>query len=219
RAVGRHRRAQGKCRSAAARDVGQAGARHDRRARRAQRRRHRGCVRRRSRRDRARAAARRRARSPRATGFSGARSRRHAARVPQRAPRARDRRRGGPAPARRRSDAARARDRGLARERRRALPHAGAVGALMVADRGAVRIADGRELLPEDVRPELQASAATFALLVRSLCADAAWLAEHETTLTGWAERFVALIDAYLTARDDDAARDLERVRATLASL
>src|SRR5205823_11860906 len=44
-----------------------------------------------------------------------------------------------------------------------------ALGAFMARDRGAVRIADGRELLPEDVRPELQASAATFALLVRSL--------------------------------------------------
>ena len=34
------------------------------------------------------------------------------------------------------------------------------------------------EVAPEELRPDQQASAATYALLVRSLCADAAWLAD-----------------------------------------
>jgi exodeoxyribonuclease V gamma subunit len=98
-----------------------------------------------------------------------------------------------------------------------------ALGAFMVADRGPVRMHDpkrGRvELLPEEVRPELQASAATFALLVRSLCADADWLAAHDAPLAGWADIFVGLVDVYLASRDDDTARDLERVKAMLAGL
>ncbi len=53
-----------------------------------------------------------------------------------------------------------------------------ALGAFMSDERGPVRMA-GVDIAPEEVRPEHQASAATFALLVRSLCADAAWLATH----------------------------------------
>ncbi len=71
-----------------------------------------------------------------------------------------------------------------------------ALGAYMVGadrgpDRGAVMI-DGLTVAPEEVRPEQQASAATYALLVRSLCADAAWLAQHEATLAEWADVFVS---------------------------
>jgi exodeoxyribonuclease V gamma subunit len=46
-----------------------------------------------------------------------------------------------------------------------------------------------------------------------------AWLASHEASLTEWAGIFVALVDAYLGRRTDEAARDLERVRAMLAGL
>jgi len=96
-----------------------------------------------------------------------------------------------------------------------------ALGAFMVgerAERGPARIA---QLLvaPEEVRPDQQASAATYALLVRSLCEDAAWLARLEVPLARWAEVLAGLVDAYLAPRDTDATRDLERVRAMLAGL
>ena len=99
-----------------------------------------------------------------------------------------------------------------------------ALGAFMIgADRGPVQISHPKHgpmsVAPEPIRPEHQASAATFALLVRSLCADAAWLVSHEATLGRWSEIFVGLVDVYLAARSDDAARDLERVRSVLAGL
>jgi len=96
-----------------------------------------------------------------------------------------------------------------------------ALGAFMVgerAGRGPVQIAGG-VVAPEEVAPDHHASAATYALLVRSLCADAAWLAAHEAPLHRWAEVFAALIDQYLAPRDDDARRDLERLRTMLARL
>lgn len=103
-----------------------------------------------------------------------------------------------------------------------------ALGAFMVGgERGAARIAD-IDVLPEEVRPDQQASAATYALLVRSLSADAAWLAAHEATLVEWAEIFVAVVDSYLsvpTARDartedrSDSSRDIDRVRSLLARI
>ncbi|MBL9017505.1 MAG: exodeoxyribonuclease V subunit gamma [Myxococcales bacterium] len=96
-----------------------------------------------------------------------------------------------------------------------------ALGAFMVgerSERGPVRIAR-LELAPEEVRPDEQASAATYALLVRSLCDDAAWLARREATLTEWAELFASLVDIYLASRDTDGTRDLERVRAMMAGL
>ncbi|HEX2690545.1 MAG TPA: exodeoxyribonuclease V subunit gamma [Kofleriaceae bacterium] len=96
-----------------------------------------------------------------------------------------------------------------------------ALGAFMVgerAERGAARIASF-EVAPEELRPEHQASAATYALLVRSLCGDAAWLAMLEAPLATWAEVFARLVDDYLAPRDEDATRDLERVRALLAGI
>jgi exodeoxyribonuclease V gamma subunit len=116
-----------------------------------------------------------------------------------------------------------------------------ALGAFMVgerADRGPARIAspgfagtrsaaEGRrgvligtlEVAPEELRADQQASAATYALLVRSLADDAAWLARLEVPLAKWAEVFAGLVDAYLAPRDTDATRDLERVRSMLAGL
>jgi exodeoxyribonuclease V gamma subunit len=96
-----------------------------------------------------------------------------------------------------------------------------ALGGFMVGERSgrpAVRVGD-LDVLPEELRPDQQASAATYALLVRSLCADAAWLATHQAPLAQWATIFAGLVDAYLAPRDDDAARDLERVRAMLGGL
>ena len=96
-----------------------------------------------------------------------------------------------------------------------------ALGAFMVgerAERGAARIAS-LEVAPEELRPEHQASAATYALLVRSLCADAAWLAALDAPLARWAEVFARLVDDYLAPRDQDATRDVERVRAILAGI
>ncbi len=72
-----------------------------------------------------------------------------------------------------------------------------ALGAFMTGGRGAtpVRLA-GIEVAPEEVRADQQASAATYALLVRSLCADADWLAGHVATLTDWGAIFAGLVDA-----------------------
>lgn len=97
-----------------------------------------------------------------------------------------------------------------------------ALGAFMAASeqaaRGPARIG-GELVLPEELRPDQQASAATYALLVRSLCADAAWLGEAVMSLARWAEVLAGLVDAYLAPRDEEATRDLERVRAMLAGL
>src|SRR6185503_3553699 len=75
------------------------------------------------------------------------------------------------------------------------------------------------DVAPEELRPDRLASAATYALLVRSLCADATWLAARVEPLARWAEIMAALVDEYLAPRDDEAARDLERVRSLLAGL
>lgn len=96
-----------------------------------------------------------------------------------------------------------------------------ALGAFMVgerADRGPVKIAS-LDVAPEELRPDQQASAATFALLVRSLSDDAQWLARHEAPLATWAQIFAGIVDVYLAPRDQDATRDIERVRAMLAGL
>jgi exodeoxyribonuclease V gamma subunit len=98
-----------------------------------------------------------------------------------------------------------------------------ALGAFMIGgpdviERGPVKIA-GIDVAPEEIRPEKHASAATYALLVRSLCADAAWLVDHEATLTDWATVFVALVDSYLARPTEEASRDVERVRSMLAGL
>lgn len=94
-----------------------------------------------------------------------------------------------------------------------------ALGAFMLGrDRGPVRLGD-LEVMPEEVRPEQHASAATYALLVRSLCSDAAWLVQQQATLTQWADIFVGLVDAYLARTTDETARDVERVRSMLAGI
>ncbi|HET9987689.1 MAG TPA: exodeoxyribonuclease V subunit gamma, partial [Kofleriaceae bacterium] len=97
-----------------------------------------------------------------------------------------------------------------------------ALGAYMVgADRGPAQIGD-IAVAPEEVRPDQLASAATYALLVRSLTADAAWLASHEAALAEWAELFVGLVDAYIDRHaraTDDSSRDIERVRSMLAGI
>jgi exodeoxyribonuclease V gamma subunit len=92
-----------------------------------------------------------------------------------------------------------------------------ALGAFMRGDAPAT--IGEYTVMPEEVRPEQHASAATYALLVRSLCNDAAWLAMHEATLTEWADILVALVDSYIARDDDEARRDVERVRAMLAGI
>jgi len=92
-----------------------------------------------------------------------------------------------------------------------------ALGAFMRGD-GPVTIGE-YTVMPEEVRPEQHASAATYALLVRSLCNDTAWLAKHEATLTAWADVFVALVDSYIARASDEAKRDVERVRSMLAGI
>ena len=97
-----------------------------------------------------------------------------------------------------------------------------ALGAFMAGrPSGAEVIAHlgGRPYRPEELAPDEQASAATFALLARSLIADARWLLGERRTLTSWAEVLDAVAEAYLGARDETAAGELARVRGTLAAL
>ncbi|HWO18887.1 MAG TPA: exodeoxyribonuclease V subunit gamma [Kofleriaceae bacterium] len=96
-----------------------------------------------------------------------------------------------------------------------------ALGAFMIgerSDRGPARIA-GEPFAPEELRPDQQASAATYALLVRSLCSDAAWLGDAQLPLARWADVLASLVGDYLAPRDEEAQRDLERVRSLLAGL
>lgn len=92
-----------------------------------------------------------------------------------------------------------------------------ALGAFMRGDEPAT--IGEYTVMPEEVRPEQHASAATYALMVRSLCSDAAWLATHQATLTEWADILVGLVDSYIARDGDEAKRDIERVRSMLAGI
>ena len=97
-----------------------------------------------------------------------------------------------------------------------------ALGAFMAGPRaGAELVArlEGRTYRPEEVSADEQASAATFALLARSLIADARWLRDHHDTLDGWAGVFDDLAAAYLGGKDELAEGELARVRKELAGL
>ncbi|HUQ01909.1 MAG TPA: exodeoxyribonuclease V subunit gamma [Kofleriaceae bacterium] len=97
-----------------------------------------------------------------------------------------------------------------------------ALGAFMAAGRSdsdtVARTAD-RTYLPLEVAVDEQPAAATFALLARSLIADARWLRAQRRTLTSWAEVLDALVDAYLGAPGAAGEAELARVRTELAGL
>lgn len=69
------------------------------------------------------------------------------------------------------------------------------------------------EMLPEAVAPDQQASAATFALLARSLIGDGRWLAGRRETLTRWAAILAAMVETYLDDADDGRARVVAELR------
>jgi exodeoxyribonuclease V gamma subunit len=97
-----------------------------------------------------------------------------------------------------------------------------ALGAFMAGARSgddALAQVGESPCLPEEIAPDLQASAATFALLTRSLIADATWLRSQERTFTEWAEVTDALVASYLGAVSEQAERELARVRRDLARL
>lgn len=76
-----------------------------------------------------------------------------------------------------------------------------ALGAFVAGERAGLDEAvalGGCELLPEELTPDQEPSAATFALLARSLIADARWLADRAEPLRRWAEILPALVEAYL---------------------
>lgn len=97
-----------------------------------------------------------------------------------------------------------------------------ALGAFMAAGRSdsdtVARTAD-RTYLPLELAVDEQPAAATFALLARSLIADARWLRRQRRTLTSWAEVLDALVDAYLGAPGAAGVAELARVRGELAGL
>ncbi|MBK7071339.1 MAG: exodeoxyribonuclease V subunit gamma [Myxococcales bacterium] len=97
-----------------------------------------------------------------------------------------------------------------------------ALGAFMAGPRaGADLVAtlEGRAYRPEEVAADEQASAATFALLARSLIADARWLRGHRAPLATWAGILDDLAAAYLGGKDEAAQGELTRVRGALADL
>ncbi len=75
----------------------------------------------------------------------------------------------------------------------------------------------GRDLLPEALTADQQASASAFALLVRSLIADARWLVERSEPLARWADILAALIETYLQDDDGARARVTDELRALAA--
>lgn len=97
-----------------------------------------------------------------------------------------------------------------------------ALGAFMAGPRaGAELVAtlEGRVYRPEEVSADEQTSAATFALVARSLIADARWLRDHRAPLASWATIFDDVAAAYLGARDEADAAELARVRQQLAAI
>lgn len=97
-----------------------------------------------------------------------------------------------------------------------------ALGAFMAGPRaGAELVAtlEGRGYRPEEVAADEQAAAATFALLARSLIADARWLRAHRAPLATWAGVFDDLAAAYLGGKDEAATGELARVRDQLATI
>ncbi len=97
-----------------------------------------------------------------------------------------------------------------------------ALGAFMAAGRSdsdvLARTAD-RTYLPLEVAADEQPAAATFALLARSLIADARWLRGECRTLASWAEVLDALVDAYLGSSSAATAAEVARVRGELSGL
>ncbi len=97
-----------------------------------------------------------------------------------------------------------------------------ALGAFMAGGASGndaiARLAD-RTYLPEELAADEQPSAATFALLARSLIADARWLRTQRRSLTEWSAILDALVVAYLGARGERAERELGRVRASFTDL
>ncbi len=102
-----------------------------------------------------------------------------------------------------------------------------ALGAFVAGARAGVREpvrVGGKELMPEELTPDQHASAATFALLARSLLADARWLRGHRAPLTRWAEILAAMVETYTGVdgddRDDgDGPRERTRVLDELRGL
>lgn len=96
-----------------------------------------------------------------------------------------------------------------------------AMGAFMVGERSErppAKIGQ-RTLVPEELRSDVMASAATFSLLARSLIADALWMRDAVRPWTAWAEALIALVDAYLEPIDESAVHEIERTRRMLAEL
>lgn len=97
-----------------------------------------------------------------------------------------------------------------------------ALGAFMAGERSGAdtlaALAD-RTYLPLEVAADEQPAAATFALLARSLIADARWLRGERRTLTEWGAILDALVDAYLGGDTAPARAEVARVRGALGGL
>jgi exodeoxyribonuclease V gamma subunit len=78
---------------------------------------------------------------------------------------------------------------------------------------------DGESYLPEELREGRIASASAFALLARSLIADARFARTARLPLAEWLRFFRRQLASYLGAPADEDARALDQVRAALAGL
>jgi exodeoxyribonuclease V gamma subunit len=97
-----------------------------------------------------------------------------------------------------------------------------ALGAFMAGRRsGASRpfAAHGERYLPEELPPGKQASAAAFALLARSLIADARFARSARMPLAGWLTFLHRLFTAYLLPETEEEERALSRCRRQIQSL
>lgn len=99
------------------------------------------------------------------------------------------------------------------------------LGAFLSGERSGEErplVADGERYLPLELPPEELGRASAFALLVRSLLADARHARRARLTADGWGRFLTGLLDAYIPAGDEEGERGrlacLSAIRA-LASL
>lgn len=97
-----------------------------------------------------------------------------------------------------------------------------ALGAFMAGERsGELRpfAMDGSAYLPEELPADLLPSAARFALVARSLIADARYCQQAEKPLARWRIFFDLMVDSYLAPQNDEDERNLAACREAIATL
>jgi exodeoxyribonuclease V gamma subunit len=96
-----------------------------------------------------------------------------------------------------------------------------ALGTMMVAnsDQRPAVLVGGRPFAPCQITHEEQADAATFALLARSLIADAEWMAKQSVRWSVWKNILLATVAAYVEPRDHGSEQEVSALRNLLGNL